>query len=221
MATTYTHITVILDRSGSMETIRKDTIGGFNAFLKAQQKLPEKATLTLVQFDSQDPYEVVCHFKPLEEVAKLTVKTFVPRGATPLLDAMGRGINDLAETIGKMTAKQRPDKVMLVVVTDGQENSSREFSKKQVEKLIKERTKRDEWQFVYLSSDMNAVHEAHGLGFDANATMAYRHNTQGVDDAWSTLSASSVRYRSAVDKSMNLAKPKQQGKKGKQPDTPV
>ncbi|SVD27610.1 uncharacterized protein METZ01_LOCUS380464, partial [marine metagenome] len=90
-----THIAIILDRTGSMEEIREDTIGGFNAFLKEQQALPDEATLSLIQFDSQDPYEVIHHFEKIKDIPKLSPETYVPRASTPLLDAIGRGINDL------------------------------------------------------------------------------------------------------------------------------
>src|SRR5215211_8496284 len=115
----YTHIAVILDRTGSMESICDDTIGGFNAFLKAQKAEPSLATLTLVQFDSQDPYEIVHRFKPLPEIPELTRETFVPRASTPLLDAMGRGINDLEKSLIDLTENERPSRV--VIITDGQE----------------------------------------------------------------------------------------------------
>src|SRR4030095_16541051 len=98
----YTHISVILDRTGSMESIRDDTIGGFNAFLNARKAEPGSATLTLVQFDSQDPYEIVHQFKPLADVPELTRQTFVPRANTPLLDAIGRGVNDLEKNLADM-----------------------------------------------------------------------------------------------------------------------
>jgi len=200
-----THISVILDRSGSMEVIRDDTIGGFNNFLEEQKKLPDKATLTLVQFDSQDPHEVVCHFKALAEVRALTAATFVPRAATPLLDALGRGINDLESSIAKLPEKKRPGKVMMVVITDGQENSSREFSKKQVEKMIKDRSEKDDWQFVFLSSDMSAVSDAHGLGFAAGSTRMFAKNVAGVKDAWSSLAIASSRYRSGASKKADFS----------------
>ena len=132
----YTHITVILDRTGSMESIRDDIIGGFNAFLEEQQKLPGKATMTLVQFDSQDPYEIICRFALASEVPKLDRNVYVPRASTPLLDAIGRGINDLEASIGSMDKKAQPLKVVLAIVTDGQENASREFNKAQIVKMI-------------------------------------------------------------------------------------
>jgi len=92
----------------------------------------------LVQFDSQDPYEVIHRFKPIAEVPELTRETYVPRASTPLLDAMGRGIIDLEKSLSELSEADRPAKVVMVVVTDGQENASREFRKEQIEKMIKE-----------------------------------------------------------------------------------
>jgi len=154
MKKNYTHISVILDRTGSMESIRDDTIGGFNTFLKEQKAVTGAATLTLVQFDTQNPYEVIHDFAPLAKVPELTRDTYVPRASTPLLDAMGRGINDLEKRVGLIPASRRPSKVIFVVITDGQENSSHEFRKDQIAKMIKDRTKKDDWDFVFLSADL-------------------------------------------------------------------
>ena len=131
----YTHIAVILDRTGSMESIRDDTIGGFNTFLKKQKAEPGTATLTLVQFDTQDPYEVIHQFKPIGEVPELNRETYVPRASTPLLDALGRGVNDLEKNLSEIKEEERPSKVIVIIVTDGQENSSREFRKEQIEAM--------------------------------------------------------------------------------------
>jgi len=125
----YTHMSVILDRTGSMESIRDDVIGGFNAFLHDQQQQEGKATLTLVQFDTQDPYEVVHHWKDIKAVPDLDRNTYVPRASTPLYDTIGRGIIDLEASIAKLPESDRPSQVMMVIITDGQENSSREFTK--------------------------------------------------------------------------------------------
>ena len=135
--TVKTHISIILDRTGSMESIKDDTIGGFNAFLKEQKAQPGEATLTLVQFDSQDPYEVIHAMKAIKEIPELDGKTYVPIANTPLLDAIGRGINDLGKKLDDMKKKERPEKIVLVVITDGQENASKEFSKKDIVKMIK------------------------------------------------------------------------------------
>jgi hypothetical protein len=191
------HIAVILDRTGSMQDIRDDTIGGFNAFLKHQKAEPGKATLTLVQFDSQDPYEVVHQFRPLAEVPELTRETFVPRASTPLLDAMGRGINDLEESLDKLPAKTRPARVIMVVITDGQENASREFTKGQVEKMIKAKQKKDDWQFVFLSADLAAIGDALKSGVHAASAMSFDKTARGTASAWHSTSARIADFRSA------------------------
>jgi Mg-chelatase subunit ChlD len=193
----YTHISVILDRSGSMESIRDDTIGGFNAFLEQQKRAEGSATVTLVQFDTQDPYEVIHHFKPIAEVPELTRAAFVPRSGTPLLDAMGRGINDLEKHLADLPEADRPARVILVVVTDGQENSSREFKKDQIEKMIKDRTEQDEWQFVFLSADLAAIGDARGLGIHADAVLLFAKSGKGSKAAWNSLAERTTEYRSA------------------------
>lgn len=184
----YTHITVILDRSGSMESIREDTIGGFNAFVDAQRSGPGEASLTLVQFDSQDPYEVVWHFRPVEKVPALTRETYVPRGGTPLLDALGRGINDIEASIKRLNDDERPEQVIVAVITDGQENSSREFDKKQIEQMIRKRSDAG-WEFVFLSADLAAIGDAMRMGFRQEATVAFEKSPTGVACCMESLSS--------------------------------
>ena len=169
----YTHISVILDRTGSMESIRDDTIGGFNAFLKEQQQQAGTATLTLVQFDTQDPYEVIHQFTAIQTVSELTRKTYVPRASTPLLDAIGRGINDLEQRLAEMEASQKPARVVFVIITDGQENSSREFQKDQIVKMLNQKQEQEKWQFVFLSADLNSMDDAMSYGFQKAAALSY------------------------------------------------
>lgn len=191
----YTHVAVILDRSGSMESIRDDTIGGFNRFLRDQQAAPGTATLTLVQFDTQDPYESIHDFLPIGEVPALTRSTYVPRASTPLLDALGRAINDLAQRLGRLPADRHPEKVVVVVVTDGRENSSREFRKEQVERMIREKAEKDQWQFVFLSADLAAIREAYDLGFDPGAALLFAKTSSGTAGAWASASAGTADLR--------------------------
>lgn len=190
-----THITIVLDRTGSMEAIRDDTIGGFNAFLNMQKAERGQATLTLVQFDSQDPYEVVHHFKPLAGVPELTRETFVPRAATPLLDAIGRGINDLEKGLADLAEDERPARVVMAIVTDGQENASREFRKDQIKKMIQEKQEKSAWQFVFLSADLEAIDDAMETGIAARAILAHDKDGRGVGAAWTALSRHVAEYR--------------------------
>ncbi|HLO29381.1 MAG TPA: vWA domain-containing protein [Anaerolineales bacterium] len=204
MKDNYTHIAVILDRTGSMESIRDDTIGGFNAFLNAQKAESSSATLTLVQFDSQDPYEVIHQFKPLQEVPELTRETFVPRATTPLLDAIGRGINDLEKGLADLAEEDRPARVVMVIITDGQENASREFRKDQIEKMIKEKQEKSDWQFVFLSADLAAIGDALAAGMPAARTLAHDKDSRGVSAAWASLSRSVAAYRAGQQEDVSF-----------------
>jgi len=192
----YTHISIILDRTGSMQDIRDDTIGGFNAFLKEQQSQPGVATLTLVQFDTQDPYEVIHRFKPISEVPELTHHTYVPRASTPLLDAIGRGINDLEKCLADLEESKRPSKVVLAIITDGQENSSREFKKEQIAKMIQQKQEQNQWQFVFLSADLASIDDAGEYGIQAKSSMSYDRSARGVASGWGSMSSNVSRLRS-------------------------
>ena len=200
----YAHITVVLDRTGSMESIRDDTIGGFNAFLKKQKAEPGTATLTLVQFDTQDPYEVIHRFKPIEQVPDLNRETYVPRAATPLLDAIGRAINDIEQSLAELEEEDQPSKVVLAIVTDGHENSSREFRKDQIEKMVKEKTEKNAWQFVFLSADLAAICDARAVGIHADAVLLFEKSGKGSAGAWAALSKGTSDYRSSRKKKIGF-----------------
>ncbi len=195
MKENYTHITVILDRSGSMESIRDDVVGGFNAFLKEQQRTEGMATLTLVQFDTAAPYEVVHSFTLVQAVKPLTVETYMPRGGTPLLDALGRGINETDATLSLMREENRPARVVFVIVTDGMENASREFTRNQVARMIAEKQEVAGWQVVFLSADLSAVAEAEGMNVLRKQSLAFDKTAAGSRAAFSSVSSNVARMR--------------------------
>ncbi len=192
------HIAVILDRTGSMEVIRDDTIGGFNTFLKDSQRDLKGATFTLAQFDSENAYEVLADCVNIADVKPLTRETYVPRACTPLLDAIGRGINDL-----EVKAKDAT-KVVMAIITDGQENASREFRLDKIKEMIKEKQDKNKWQFVFLSADLASVNDALSYGIAAASSMAYDPNSQGTQDAYYSLT-SSVRAYATSQTRGNLA----------------
>jgi hypothetical protein len=192
----YTHIAIILDRTGSMESIRDDTIGGFNTFLSQQKAGPGSATLTLVQFDTQDPYEVIHHMRPIGQIPNLTRETYVPRAATPLLDALGRGVNDIEKSIAEMPEEERPEKVLVAIITDGKENSSREFKREQVARMIQEKTEKNGWMFTYLSADFDAFDEAQSLGIHQAGVLTYAKTRQGTQEVWENLNVLYQKERS-------------------------
>ena len=198
-----THFSVILDRTGSMESIRQDTIGGFNGFLKEQQAQPSPATFTLVQFDSQQPFEVLHSFTPIGMVSPLSEATYVPRASTPLFDAIGRGISDLAGRLEAMPVDQRPAKIVFVIVTDGHENASREFTGKRVKAMIDERRKAG-WNFVFLSADEQAIPDGDSVGIDADFSLGVAKSRRGAERMWRAVSHRSVAYRGAAAPDMSL-----------------
>lgn len=191
------HFQIILDRSGSMEAIADDIIGGFNSFLAEQQSLPGAASLSLVQFDSEDPYEVIHARTPLSEVPRLTAATFRPRGGTPLLDCIGRCISELSGELERLSDEERPERVVVVIVTDGAENASQEFTAPRIKERIRERTESG-WQFVFLSADLSAIEEARHLGVSRGSSLHFRNSGEGSRHAWQMLSDRSSDFRSGA-----------------------
>lgn len=180
-----TDITIILDRSGSMKEIREDVIGGFNAFIEEQKKDPSPATVSLVQFD--DEYEPVYFGKTLQEVPLLTKETFVPRGWTALRDAVAFTIIKTGERLAALSEEARPNKVLMVVITDGQENKSKEWrDPAKVGALIKEQTEKYKWQFVYIGANQDSFAAGSELNF--TSTCDFSATPQGTQDMYKGMS---------------------------------
>lgn len=158
-----THIAVLLDRSGSMAAVKDETISGFNYFLKEQKGAGDNASFTLVQFDSEST-DVVHEARPVRDVPDLNGNTYQPRGSTPLLDALGETINSTGRTLAAIPEANRPDKVVFVVITDGEENASHKFTKSQVKEMINHQTEKYNWQFIYLGANQDAFAEAGAVG---------------------------------------------------------
>lgn len=168
-----TRIVIILDRSGSMQSARETTVKGFNEFLKAQKEIKGDATVKLVQFDDQ--YDVVFD-KNLSEAPELTQNTFVPRGGTALLDAQGRTITELGKELAALPESDRPNKIIIVTLTDGQENSSTDYTYDKVKELTEHQTKTYGWQFVFLGANQDAIKNAARIGINRNSAMSYNIN---------------------------------------------
>lgn len=190
----YTQIIVVLDRSGSMELIKNDTIGGFNTFLEEQKKIKGKAKMSLILFDDQ--YEVVFVNKDIKEVKKLDDNTFVPRGWTALLDAVGKTINENHGLINSKKGKDKPEKVVFVIITDGQENNSKEYTKESVFKMINEMKTNENWKFMFLGANQDAINEAGQYGIDAGSSLTYSADSKGVQSSYNAMSDKISSYRS-------------------------
>jgi len=190
MKKNYTHITVIVDRSGSMSRSRNDVIGGFNAFLAEQKLNDAECTLTLVQFDSGDVYDVLRDFVPLNQVEELG-NEYMPRGSTPLYDALGHGIDLLGKRLAGMKEEDRPEKVLFVIITDGEENASLTFTKTQIAAMTKHQTDKYNWQFMYLGANQDAMVEGAkaGISMDTSATYSEQKTCGGIMLASKKMSA--------------------------------
>ncbi|MET0698267.1 MAG: vWA domain-containing protein [Mycobacterium sp.] len=177
-----TLIAVLLDRSGSMESIKSDTEGGFAAFINqqlAQDSPDHQAWVTLAQFDTD--YEVVYADLPIAQVPTLELQ---PRGMTALYDAVGRIITDVGAELAGQPEELRPGTVIVVVLTDGLENSSVEWTNDAVLKAIKRQETEFSWDFVFLGANMDAVAVGQSLGFGADKSITYEASPEGVDAAF-------------------------------------
>lgn len=195
----YTHISFLLDRSGSMESIRDDAIGGFNGLVADQRQVPGRCTLTLTQFDNQDPTEVVFDGVLLAEIPQLTRDRYVPRGATPLLDAMALSIERTGRQLAAMPEHERPGLVIFVIYTDGLENASHRYSRQQVFEMIRHQREAYRWQFLFLGADQDAIAEARSFGIDAGSAMTTDKSGKGVRMALASSSRLMKQMRSAPD----------------------
>jgi Mg-chelatase subunit ChlD len=188
----------LLDRSGSMSSMVDDVIGGFNRFLADQQADGPDARMTLVQFDSQDPQEILTDALTIQRVRALTNRTFEPRGGTPLLDATGRLIaRAAARAQDRRQLGKRPEEIVFVTVTDGEENQSREYDRRTIRRLVSEKSA-EGWTFVFLSAGLDAYAEAGSLGYDTRAVQAWAPDGAGATMAFEDLSKATSTRRSAV-----------------------
>lgn len=186
------HVTVLLDRSGSMSSIVDDTIGGFNSFVAQQRRVPGECRITLVQFDGQETQYVVADAIPVAEFTDLDAGTYQPRGTTPLLDALGAVIE---RTDGRAVVD--PAEFQLVaVITDGHENASARFTRARVAAMVEARTEAG-WAFVFLGANLDSFAEAGSIGMTRGQAANWDHTSAGVRRGFDMLAASSVALRKA------------------------
>lgn len=191
MRTDLTDITMVIDRSGSMESIRSDAEGGVNSFIETQQQEAGEALLTLVQFDTQ--YEFVHNGTPIKQASRFKL---VPRGSTALLDAVGRAINETGARLAALDEAQRPGLVVFVIVTDGQENASREFTREKIREMIEHQQTAYKWQFTFLAANQDAFAEGASMGIAQAGTAGYAMDK--MQNAWGSAAKKMSRMRKAA-----------------------
>ena len=172
-----TELAFILDKSGSMLGLEKDTIGGFNSLLKKQKAEEGVARVTTVLFDHR--YTLLHDRLPLKEVKPLTHKEYEPEGTTALLDAVGRTIDSLLEHLIGIPKDEYPS-VMVVIITDGEENASKDYSLERIRKRIEFCKESEGWEFLFLGANVDAFAAAENIGISRGKTASYHADAQGV-----------------------------------------
>ena len=188
MPTSKLTVHVVLDRSGSMQSIKDDTIGAFNEYVSTLAKDAPKSHLSLTIFDSQSVDTIVDN-SPIADVKPLDGNTYQPRGGTPLFDAIGKTVGLLAAADGKNKA--------LVIITDGQENASREYRRETIKSLLTEKQDKDNWLVLYLGANQDAFAEGAMFGTKAGTTMDYSATGAGMRGMMQSVGAATARYASS------------------------
>jgi hypothetical protein len=215
----YTRIYALLDRSGSMGDIKRATEEGFDGYISAQKDVPGRCDVTLVQFDApgafhwapnvfdfhiganidDDWYKVIYRNKPIQQVPKLQL---VPRGGTALHDALGRLITEAGQELAALPEDKRPGVVEVLVLTDGEENSSTHWHIESLRSLVGQQKKTYSWRFVFMGSNQDAVLTGTRLGFDSGTSLTYTGDN--VVQAFASAATSSGLYRSGIAKGVSV-----------------
>ena len=173
-----TELVFILDRSGSMSGLEKDTIGGFNAMIEKQKREDGQALVSTVLFDNES---VVIHDRlPLDRVPPLTEKEYYTRGCTALLDAVGGAIHHIGNVHKYARREDVPEKTLFIITTDGYENASRRYDYKKVRHMIQHEKEKYGWEFLFLGANIDAAAEAKRFGISEDRAVTYKCDAAGT-----------------------------------------
>lgn len=192
--TSRTELVFILDKSGSMSGLESDTVGGFNSMLKKQQAEPGEAFVTTVLFD--DKYELLHDRINIREICPMTEKEYFVEGSTALLDAVGKTVRKIGNAQKHAAEEYRADKVMVVIITDGMENASREYTYDTVQKMVERQTLKFGWEFIFLGANINAAEEAARLKIRPDRAVNYCADSQGIEMNFYSLNKAVREFRS-------------------------
>jgi len=209
-----TELVFILDKSGSMSGLETDTIGGFNSMLQKQQAVEGECRITTVLFDNR--YELLHDRIDIKAVSPITEKEYQVGGSTALLDAIGRTINKIGNAQKNTAEDYRAEKVMFVIITDGEENSSREYSPEKVKALIERQKTKYGWEFIFLGANMDAVETAGRFGISSDRAQNFHADSEGVNLNFRVMSETVAAFRecSAMPDGWNVEIQKDYKKRG-------
>ena len=188
-----TELVFILDKSGSMSGLEKDTIGGFNSMLDQQSKVDGECVITTVLFDNR--YELLHDRIDIRAVQPMTEQEYFVGGSTALLDAIGKTIHKIGTVQKNTTEEYRAEKVMFVIITDGEENASRHYSSAQIRQMIQHQKERYGWEFIFLGANIDAVETAGRFGIDADRAVDYVPDGEGTELNFRMMSETVATFR--------------------------
>jgi uncharacterized protein YegL len=169
----------ILDRSGSMQGLEKDTIGGFNSMIEKQKQIEGDALVSTVLFNHS--FDVIHHRCPIQEIKPLTEKDYSTSGMTALLDAIGRSIDKIISICQMNPMETQHRKVMFVIMTDGMENASKRYGYKEIKKMISYQKEKYGWEFIFLGANIDAVEVARNVGIDQTRSANFHSDRDGIE----------------------------------------
>ena len=198
-----TEIVFILDRSGSMSGLEKDTIGGYNSLIKKQKKEEGEAYISTVLFD--DRTEVLHDRVGLDKIKPMTEEEYYVRGCTALLDAVGGAIHHIGNVHKYAREEDRPEKTLFIITTDGQENSSRMYTYEKVKRMVERQKKKYGWEFLFLGANIDAVAEAGRFGIKPDRAVNYECDEIGTAVNYRALNKAVSRVRHCAANEMDKA----------------
>lgn len=181
-----TELVFILDRSGSMSGLEDDTIGGFNSFIEKQKEVDGECLVSVVLFNNTS--KVVYDRVSLDDIRKMTRHDYMASGSTALIDAMGDAIGHIKNVHKYIRDEDVPEKTVFVIITDGQENDSHKYSSDEVKKMVSKQ-KENDWEFIFLGANIDAVETAKRYGIDSRRAATYYNDEKGVEINFTSLSS--------------------------------
>ena len=199
MSTNKISLNVVMDASGSMAPLKNDTIKGFNGFLEEQRQLPGEATLTLCIFNTRST--LLFESEEIKSIRNLTEKDYNPSGGTALLDAIGKTIDSTEKKIAAMKEEDRPSKVLFMIITDGEENSSSSYKIKAVKEMVtKHQQEAAPWEFVFVGAQgIDAISVGGAFGVAANNAVMYSADVIGTNHMYESMTRGTTKYRSEAN----------------------
>ena len=197
MNTSLTELIVILDASGSMASLKDDVIGGFNQLIEDQKKVEGDCFVTVVQFSSFGKQRVLLYCQPVQEIEPLTAASYQIGGWTALYDTMGDVIDVVGTRLANKPESERPGKVIVAVITDGQENHSREYTSSQVCQKVTQQQDVYNWEFIFTGANQDAIFEANKLGIKSGMTATYKGTRRGTRKMFGGISCATSALRAS------------------------